>query len=152
MNKFWKVFSILFFLCGIGFASIVCLGFYLLVTTLDSKEYRSTDVFDYYTLTPGLFKKFPRISENIIYISKADDNYGYSKDTIVWNDVNDVPAAEKILQKYFNDNGFTERKDGIVWNLYWSDAKPGICPSEQYTIVWGYHSINVVLITGAPTC
>ena len=152
MSRFHKSVVVLLSLCTISLIMVVGLGFFMLVSTVDGKEYKRSDFFHYFMLTPERFMTFPPVSDDIVYYSKADDNYGYTTDIIRWNKVKDIPAAEKELINYFRNNGFTERTNGVVWSTYWSDAKPGVCPSEQYTVVLEYHAISVELITGSDEC
>lgn len=144
----WLIISII--ILSVGFIYI----FIKLADTFDGREYTASDYVHYYFETPELFKDPPDIPGRITYYSQGDDNYGFTQNDITWNDIEDVPAAQKIIEQFFISKGYTQRENGLVWRFYWSDIAviPETCAYEQYSTVWGYHAISIELITATRGC
>ena len=128
--------------------------FIKLADTFDGREYSATDYIHYYFETPDLFMDPPVIPGRVTYYSRGDDNYGFFQNDITWNDIEDVPAAQKIIEQFFISKGYTQRENGLVWRFYWSDVvvTPETCAYEQYSTVRGYHAISIELISATKGC
>ncbi|MFO6298557.1 hypothetical protein [Rahnella selenatireducens] len=144
----WLLISVVLILSGYIYV------FIKVADTFDGREYSATDYIHYYFVTPDLFMDPPIIPGRITYYSRGDDNYGFFQNDITWNDIEDVPAAQKIIEKFFISKGYTQRKEGLVWRFYWSDVDvpPDKCAHKQYSTVWGYHAISIELITATRGC
>lgn len=146
------------FLCLLIFIFILIILFlltsFISLKTFDGKFYTKNEWTYYYIITPGVIKSAPRLSDTVNYYAKGDDDYGYEINSVTWENVADVPAAQKKIEQFFIDKGFTERHGGKVWSVYWSNilVTPDTCPSEQYSTVWGHNSISIELISVSRGC
>lgn len=112
--------------------------YFMLIYTLDGKVYKRSNVFDYYLLTPKLFRDAPDISKDIFYYTRADDNYGFTQDRVTWEYVGDIMVAKKKVENYLSENGI---KNGELNSM-----------GETYSIVLDGDDITLVLITCTRYC
>ncbi|MFO6298579.1 hypothetical protein [Rahnella selenatireducens] len=112
--------------------------YFMLIYTLDGKDYKRSNVFDYYLLTPKLFRDAPDISKNILYYTRADDNYGFTQERVTWENVGDIMVAKKKVENFLSENGI---KNGELNSM-----------GETYSIVLEDDDITLVLITCTRYC
>ena len=124
--------------------SLLLLIIFIQLTTFDGATYTKKDLIYYVVITPSFFHTLPHLSDEISYGTAGDDNYGYSFDSITWNNIDNVTKASKKLEQYFVKNNYQLYSGGRVWNAYWAKS---CTDSEQYSIVWGDHSISIELIS-----
>lgn len=119
LRKSVCVLFVMFFLC---FAWIIISCGY----SFDGREYRKSDWFDYYYLTPSLIRNAPAASDNATYYVRGGDEHQNFEEEVVWSGVKDVPLAVRELDAYLIKEGIdvdAEYKQGTEYFvLHYNDV------------------------------
>ncbi|MBF7993652.1 hypothetical protein IV435_03825 [Rahnella sp. SAP-29] len=109
----------MFFLC---FAWVIISFGY----PFDGREYKKSDWFDYYYLTPSLIRNAPAASDNATYYVRGGDEHQNFEEEVVWSGVKDVPLAVRELDAYLIKEGINvdaEYKQGTEYFvLHYNDV------------------------------
>lgn len=132
MSKVSKYFIFFFAFIFTLLCSMVFSFIFLTSYTLDGVEYSRNNLFDYYFLTPSIIKTTPYISDKAIYYSQGDDNYGFTRDKVTWEDVIDTVAARNKLEIYLTNQGVQLNSDNNK--------------EEKFLIVSFEHTISLEII------
>ncbi|WBM71312.1 hypothetical protein OH773_03330 [Buttiauxella sp. WJP83] len=105
MSRFNKCFLIFFaFSFTLMFALFISLIF-VVSYSLDGVEYSKENFFDYHFLAPPIIKNAPYISDKASYYSQGDDNYGFTRDKVTWEEVSNITSAKVVLEDYLAEQG-----------------------------------------------
>jgi len=103
----------------------------------DGLEYKKSDWYDYYNLTPDLIKNAPAASETAIYSVSETEGASNSEQRVTWTGVKDVPRAVRDLDAYLVKEGIDVDAEFNRGNQYfvmhYDDVvilKIGICHSD----------------------
>ncbi|AVF37367.1 hypothetical protein [Rahnella sikkimica] len=122
MRKLTKWICVMFVMFFLFFAWIIISFGY----AFDGREYKKSDWFDYYYLTPSLIRNAPAASENATYHVRGGDEHQNFEEEVVWSGVKDVPRAVKELDAYLINEGIdveTEYKQGAEYFvLHYNDV------------------------------
>ncbi|MCS3603268.1 hypothetical protein M2371_002491 [Buttiauxella sp. BIGb0471] len=118
MSNFNKYFLIFF---ASSFLLLFTLGFiflFIVTYSLDGVEYSKKNIFDYYFLTPSIIQNAPFISNDAIYYSVGDDNYGFTRDKVTWEGVSNISIAREKLEAYLKEQGVQKYSDDNTADKY----------------------------------
>ncbi|MFD3248261.1 hypothetical protein [Rahnella aquatilis] len=102
--------TVKWFGCFLAIFIIMCICYvvfsgFLFGYIFDGVEYRKSNWFDYYYLTPDIIKNAPEISTDAIYYVQGGDENTFLEEKVTWTQVKDVPQAVKILKTYLVESG-----------------------------------------------
>lgn len=129
LNKF----IIIFLASSFTLLLALFLAFIFMVTySLDGVEYSKNNYFDYYFLTPSVIKNIPYISDKAVYYSQGDDNYGFTRDKVIWEGVSNISIARKRIEDYLETQGMTKYRKNNT--------------EDEYLIVSYDHTLSLEII------
>jgi hypothetical protein len=138
VRKLIKWSGYFFVMLSVGLLLCMVFNFFLFGYIFDGKEYRKSNWFDYYYLTPGIIKNAPQISNNALYYVQGGDENTLLEEKVTWSQVNDVPQAVKILKLYLVESGI--------------DVEARYKLGERYFIIPSENKVSLVINTCMKNC
>ena len=107
--------------------------------SVDGKQYKKTDWFDYYYFTPSLIRHAPESSDKATYRVVGGDEHENFVASVTWTDVKDVSKAVGELNAYLVKEGIDVEKEYNLGTQYFVlhyddivvlkiEECPGTCP------------------------
>lgn len=133
MRRFIRRFLKCTLMLTVVFIATALLILHVFLSTIDGKVYTSFNFIYYYLLTPSILKNAPKLSEEVLYLSKGDDNYGFTRNEVTWKGVGNIMVAKEKLEKFLAENSIVEGEVNKI--------------GEEYSIVLDGDDISLELIS-----